>query len=137
MVLPLFIICCYSLFLLFFLCLVFVRLISMCLHMFLVGFMPYWTLCLLGLIDYFLFHVGKIFNYTFFKNCLVCLLFLFFFCDPCNTNVGAFYTVSEVSKTILSSLHSIYSAVQKLFSPCYFQLTDWFLCLRYSVIDYF
>ena len=41
-----------------FLCLVFVSLISMCLDVFLLGFILYGTLCLLDLIDYFLFHVG-------------------------------------------------------------------------------
>jgi len=35
------------------------------------------------------------------------LFFLFFFWDPCNSNVGAFDIVSEVSETILSSFYSI------------------------------
>ena len=35
-------------------------------------------------------------------------LFLFFFWDPYNSNVGAFDIVPEVSKTILSSFHSFY-----------------------------
>ena len=38
------------------------------------------SLCLLGLIDYFLFHVGEIFNYNLFRNFLIPFLFLFFFC---------------------------------------------------------
>ena len=58
-------------------------------------------------IDYFLFHVGKIFNYNLFKNVLISFLFLFF-CDPHNMNVGALDVVPEVSQTILSSLHSFY-----------------------------
>ena len=54
----------------------------MCLGVFLLGFILYGTLCLLGLTDYFLFHVGKIFNYNLFKNFLIPFLFLFFFWDP-------------------------------------------------------
>ena len=46
--------------------------------MFLLGFNLYGTLCLLDLIDYFLFHVGEIFNYNLFKNFLIPFLFLFF-----------------------------------------------------------
>ena len=37
---------------------------------------------LLDLIDYFLFHVGEIFNYNLFKNFLIPFLFLFFFWNP-------------------------------------------------------
>ena len=61
---PLYVACCFSLviFNIFSLCLVFVSLISMCLGMFLFGFILYGTLCLLDLLDYFLFHVGEIFN---------------------------------------------------------------------------
>ena len=43
----------------------------------------------LGL-DYFLFHVWEFFNYNLFKNFLIPSLFLLFFWDPCNLNVGAF-----------------------------------------------
>ena len=39
------------------------------------------SLCLLELIDYFLFHVGEIFNYNLFKNFLISFLFIFFFWD--------------------------------------------------------
>ena len=41
----------------------------------------------LGL-DYFLFHVGEMFNYNLFKNFLITFLFLFFFWDHYNSNVG-------------------------------------------------
>ena len=57
--------------------LVFVSLI-MCLGVFLLGFILYGTLCLLDLINYFLFHVGEIFNCNFFKNFLIPFLFLSF-----------------------------------------------------------
>ena len=68
----------------------------MCLGVFLLGFI----LCV-GLfaprgLDYFLFHVGKNFNYNLFKIFLIPFLFLFFW-DPYNSNVGAFDIVPEVS----------------------------------------
>ena len=98
---PLYVTCCFSLaaFNVPSLCLVFVSLISMCLHMFLLLFILYGTLCLLGLIDHFLFHVGLIFNSNLFKNFLILFLFLFFFWDPYNLNVSAFDIVPEVSET--------------------------------------
>ena len=58
--------------------------------------------CLLDLIDYFLFHVGEIFNYNLFKNFRIPFLFLVFSWDPYNLNVGVFDIVPEVSETILS-----------------------------------
>ena len=66
---PLYVTCCFSLaaFNILSLCLVFVSLISVCLGVLLLGFILYGTLCLLDLIDYFLFHVGDIFNYNLFK----------------------------------------------------------------------
>ena len=70
--------CCFSLaaFNILSLCLVFVSLISMCLGMFLLGFILYETLCLLDLIDYYLCHTGEIFNYNLFKNFLIHFFFL-------------------------------------------------------------
>ena len=55
--------------------------------------------------DYFLFHVGEIFNYNLYKHFLILFLFLFFFWDPYNSNVGVFDMVPEVSETVLSSCH--------------------------------
>ena len=74
---PLYVTCCFSLaaFNILSLCLVFVSLISMCLGMFLLGFILYDSLWLLDLIDSFLFHVGEIFNYNLFKNFLIPFLF--------------------------------------------------------------
>ena len=41
---------------------------------------PVWdSLCLLDLIDYFLFHIGEMFNYNLLKKFLIPFLFLFFF----------------------------------------------------------
>ena len=67
---PSYVTCCFSLGafnILFFVCFVFVSLISMCLGMFLLGFILYGTLCLLELIDYLFFLVGEIFNYDLLK----------------------------------------------------------------------
>ena len=74
---PLYVTCCFSLaaFNILSLCLDFVSLISICLGVFLLGFILYGTVCLLGLIDYFLFHVGEIFNYNLFKNFLIPFFF--------------------------------------------------------------
>ena len=98
---------------------------------------PVWdSLCLLDLIDFsfpwltrFLFHVVEIFNYNLFKVFLIPFLFLFFFWDPYNSNVGAFDMVPDVSETVLSSFHSLlYSALQKLFPPFYLP-AHWFIVL--------
>ena len=83
---PLYVTCCFSFaaFHILSLYFVFVSLISMFLGMFLLGRLyPEWdSVCLLSLIDYFLFHVGEIYNYNLFKNFLRPFLFLFFFWDP-------------------------------------------------------
>ena len=134
---PLYVTCCFSLvaFSSLYLCLVFVNLISMCLGMFLLGFILYGTLSLLDLIDSFLFHVGEIFNYNLFKNFLIPFLFLFFFWDPYYSIVGAFDTVSVVSETLFSSFHSFYFILlfRSYFHHFIFQLTDLFFCFRHSI----
>ena len=92
---------------------------------------PVWdSLRLLNLIDYFLFHVGEIFNYNLFKNFLIPFLFLFFIWDSYNLNVGAFDIVPEVCETILRffSTFLCYSDLQKLFPPLYLP-AHWFILL--------
>ena len=102
---PLYVTCCFSLaaFNIISLCLVFVSLISMCLGMFLLGFIPYGTLSdsytwltisfsMLG--NFSSIISSKIFSYTFFFSSSG---------TPYNSNVGGFDIVSEVSETILSS----------------------------------
>ena len=107
---PLYVTFCFSLaaFNILSLYLVFVSLISMCLGLFLLGFILYGTLCLLDLFDYFLFYAGEIFKYNLFKNFLILFLFLFFFWNSYNLDVGVFDIVLEVSETILSFFHSFY-----------------------------
>ena len=101
---------------------------------------PVWdSLCLLHLIDYFLFHVGEIFNYNLFKTFFIPFLFLFLFWYPYSLNVGVFDIVPEVSETILSSFHSFYFILlfRGYFYHFIFRLTDSFFCFRYSAIDSF
>ena len=137
---PLYVTCCFSLaaFNILSLYLVFVSLISMCLGMFLLGFILYGILYLLDWIDYFLFRAGEIFSYILFKKTLMPFLFLFFG-DPYNSNSGAFDVVPEVSETIPSSFHSVYFILlfRSYFHHFIFQLTESFFCFRYSAIDSF
>ena len=63
---------------------------------------------LLDLIDYFLSHVREVFNYNLLQYFLRPFLFLFFFWDPYNSNVGVFNVVPEVSETVLNSFHSFF-----------------------------
>ena len=59
-------------------------------------------------LDYFLSHIREVFNYSLFKYFLSPFLFLFFFWDPYNSNVGSFNIVPEVSETVLKSFHSFF-----------------------------
>ena len=61
---------------------------------------------LLRLGDYFLPHFRKIFNYYLLKYFLVVFLFVFFFWDSYDSNVGVFNTVLEVSEIVLISFNS-------------------------------
>ena len=93
---PLYVICHFPLvvFLIFYLCLlIFASLITMCLSVFLFGFILPGTL-LPGL-DYFLSHVQKVFSYYFFKYFLRSFLSSFLLWDSYNANVSAFKVVSE------------------------------------------
>ena len=57
---------------------------------------PVWdSLCLLDLI-------GEIFNYNLFKKFLIPFLFLLFFWDPYNSNIGAFDIVPEVPEALFT-----------------------------------
>ena len=138
---PFYVICCFSLaaFNIFSLYLTFDSLINMCLGVFLFGFILYGTLCFLDLIDYFLSHVGEVFDYNLFKYFLRPFLFLFFFLDPYDSNVGAFNVVPEVSETVRNSFHSffLYSAPWQLFPPFYLPAHLPIFCFSYSATDSF
>ena len=66
---PIYVIGCFPLvaFNIFSLSLIFVSLITMCLSVFLLGFILPETLCFLDLVDYFLSHVREFFSYHLFK----------------------------------------------------------------------
>ena len=115
---PLYVTCCFSIaaFNILSLCLVFVSLISMYLGVFLLGFILYGTLCLLDLIDYFLFDVEEIFNYNLFKNFFIPFLFLLFSWDPYNLML-LHLIVSQ--RSLFFSFFLLYFALQKLLPPFY------------------
>ena len=129
--------CCFNIL---YLCLMFVSLISMCLvACFSLGLSCMVLFALLGLIDYFLFHLGENFKYNLFKNLLMPFLFLFFFWDPYNSNVGAFDIFPEVSETIFGSFYSFYFILlfRRYLHHFVFQLTDPFFCFRYPATESF
>ena len=88
-------------------------------------------------LDYFLSHVREVFDYNLFRCFLRPFLFLFFFWDPYNSNVGEFNVVPEVSETVLNSFHCFFCILLNgsYFHHSIFQLTYPFFCLSYSAID--
>ena len=101
--------CCFSLaaFNIYSLCLIFVSLISMCLGVFHLGFILFGTLSFLNLGGYFLPHFRDVFNY-YLKYFLMPFLFVFFFWDSYDLNVGTFNIVSEGSEAVLISFNSFF-----------------------------
>ena len=137
---PLYVTCCFSLaaFKILSLCLVFVNLISMCLGMFLLGFILYRTLCtswtcltisfsMLGKFSTII--SSKIVSYTcFFSSSsvtpIIQMLVHFILCQRSLRQSSVLFILFIL--LLRSYLHHVI-----------FQLTDWFLCLRYSAIDSF
>ena len=116
---PLCVICCFSLaaFNICSLCLIFVNLINISPWVY-----PIWnSLCFLDLGDYFLPYFREVFNYYLLKDFLMVFLFVFFFWDSYNSNVGAFNIVPEVSEIVLISFNSFFffSSLFHLFLPFY------------------
>jgi len=137
---PLYVICCFSLaaFNICSLCLIFVNLINMCLGVFCLGFILFGTLGFLDFGDYFLPHFREVFNYYLLKYFLMIFLFVFFFWDSYDSNVGAFNIVPEVSDIVLISFNSFY-----FFPLCFiyfyhsiFYLTYSLFCLHYSTVGF-
>ena len=70
---------------------------------------PVWdSLRFLDLGDYFLPHFREVFNYYLLKYFLMVFLFVFFFWDSCDSNVGALNIVPEVSEVVLISFSSFF-----------------------------
>jgi len=113
---PFCVICCFSLaaFNICCLCLIFVNFISMCLGVFRLGFILFGTLGFSDLGDYVLPHFRENFNYYLLKYFLMVFLFVFFFWDSYDSNVGAFNIVPEVSEIVLISFNSFF-----LFPLCF------------------
>ena len=137
---PLYVICCFSLaaFNMFSLCLSFDSLIKYVLWHVSPWIFPVWdSLYFLDLINYFLSHIREVFYYNLFKYFLSPFLFLFFFWDPYNSNVGVLNVVPEVSETVLISFHSFFLILlcSNYFHYFIFQVTFVFFCLSYSAID--
>ena len=105
---PLCVICCLSLaaFNICSLCLIFINLINMS------SSVSPWVYPVLGSLDfldlsgYFLPHFRKVFNYYLLKYFLMAFLFVFFFWDSYDSNVGTFDIVPEVSEVVLISFNS-------------------------------
>ena len=66
------------------------------------------SLGFLDLGDYFLPHFREVFNYYLLKYFLMVFLFVFFFWDSYDSNVGAFNSVPEVSEAVLISFNSFF-----------------------------
>ena len=107
---PLCVICCFSLaaFNIFFLCLIFISLINVCLGLFHFGFILFETLWVfLDLCGYFRPHFRDFFNYYLLKYFLMPFLFVFFW-DSYDSNVGVFNIVPEVSEVVLIILKHLF-----------------------------
>ena len=69
---------------------------------------PIGTLGFLDLGDYFLPHFREVFNYYLLEDFLMVFLFVFFFWDSYDLNVGVFNIVPEVSEVVFISFNSFF-----------------------------
>ena len=131
----LYVICCFSLvaFNIFSLSLIFISLITMCLWVFLLGFILCGTLCASWTWVFPFTKLRKVFGFNLFKYFLRPFLFLFSFWDPYNANIGAFNAVLEISETVFISFHSFFFILfcDSIFLLSVFQLTYSFFCLLF------
>ena len=136
---PLCVICCFSLaaFNTCSLCLIFVNLINMFLGVFHLGFILFGTLWVSWTWVTISFPIlGTIINYFLLKHFLKAFLFVFFFWDSYDSNVGAFNIVTEASEVVLISVNSF-----SFFPLCFIYfyhsilyLTYPIFCLHYSTV---
>ena len=138
---PSYVICHFSLiaFNILSLSLILIRLTTMHLSLFLLGFILPGTLCFLNLVNYFLSHVWEVFSYYLFKYFLMSFLSLFSCWEPYNAIIDAFNAVPEVSQAVLIFFpHSFFyilfcgddfhhSVLQAIY----------LFCLSYSALDSF
>ena len=120
---PLCVICCLSLaaFNIYSLCLIFVNLINMCLGVFHLGFILFGTLWVSWTWVIISFPILGKFSTIISSSFLMVFLFVFFFWDSYDSNVGAFDIVPEVSEVVLISFNSflLFSSLLHLFLPFY------------------
>ena len=98
---------------------------------------PVWdSLGFLDLDDYFLPHFREVFNYYLLKYFLMHFLFVFFFWDSYDSNVGVFFIVLEVSEIVLISFNSFFffPLLFIYFFHSIFYFTNPISCLHYSTI---
>ena len=105
------------------------------------GFSPWvysvWDfLGFLNLGDYSLPHFREGFNYYLLKYFLMAFLFVFFFWDSYDSNVGVFHIVPEVSEVVLISFNSFFFLPLCFiyFYRSIFYLTYPIFCLCYSTV---
>ncbi|CAI9163990.1 unnamed protein product [Rangifer tarandus platyrhynchus] len=91
----------------------------MCLGVFHLGFIPVWDSLVLDLGGYFFSHFREVFNYYLLKYFQIPFLFVFFFWDSYDLNVGMFSIVSEVSEVVLISILFLFSSLLHLFPRFY------------------
>ena len=79
---------------------------------------PVWnSLGFLDLVGHFLPHFREVLNYCLLKYILMAFLFVFFFWDSYDSNVGAFNIVPENSEVVLISFNSFFFFLSALFIP--------------------
>ena len=120
---PLCVICCFSLavFNICCVCLIFINLIHMCLGVFHLGFLLFGTLWVswtwVNISFPILGKFSTIISSSIFSSSMA-FLFVFFFWDSYDLNVGAFNIVPEVSKVVLTSFN-FFSSLLHLFTSFY------------------
>ena len=100
----------------------------MCLGVFHLGFILFGTLGFLDLCDYFLPHFREVFSYYLFEYFLMAFLFVFFFWDSYDLNVGAFHIVLEVPEVVLISFNYFF-----FFPLCFIYFHHFIFYLTYPV----
>ena len=137
----LYVICCFSLaaFNTFSLYVIFDSLINMCLDVFLLGFILYGTLCTSWTCLTLSFPMLGTFLSIISSNIFSDPLFLFFYWDTYNSNVGVFNIVPDISETVLNSFLSFFFIMLcgSNFHYFIFHASYPFFCLSYSAIDSF
>ena len=91
-----------------YLCLIFVSLINMCLRVFHLAFIHFGPLWLSWIWVAIFFPILGKFSTITSSSILMAFLFIFFFWDSYDSNVGAFNIVPEVSEVVLISFNSFY-----------------------------